>query len=175
MVRKLFYASVVALSLFATVACGGDDDKDDGEPTSAPAGDSGAPVGITPTKTSPDAKPTPRPLAADAEALAVVAPGKDDYVPKVSDFKGLPTKTVGSETGVTLATLVEKSGAATPMFVAIEGNTQNNRFTGVARYTYAEVADSTILVIDDSGHIHMASSSIPAEEWLIFITSIAFS
>ncbi len=181
-VRYLFAALPAVLILAA--ACGGD--SDDKKP------DGGATVG--PTLTAAQARqtadqaqqqpsaadqplPTPTPLPEDGIAIQAVGAGAP-YSPTLSQFKSLPTTEIKAEgqsyTGVTLATLAEKSKAATGVAATIEGVRADGKRQGAVRFPLADVASNTVLVLAADGQLSIASTSIPKEQWLIRVTSVAF-
>lgn len=158
---------VLALPLLA-VACGGDDDEPEASSTPGEATQA-------PTRTPLPVRPTPGPRTDDATAFAVGVPGKDPFLPTVAEVKELPRTDVAGESGITLAALAEAAGVeGEPSFVSIEGTTKDNRRTGTVRYAWADVSTSTILVPDDQGHFHIASTFIPEAERLNFVASVAF-
>ena len=169
--------------LIIAAACGGSDDKN------SPAD---ATVGPTPTAaeahqtadqgqlqpSAPDQPlPTPVPLAEDGIAIQVVGVGAP-YAPTLSAFKALPTVEIQAEgqsyKGVTLATLAQKSKAASGVSATIDGVRGDGKRQGAVRFPLADIASNTVLVLAADGQISVASTSIPRDQWLIRVTSIAF-
>lgn len=183
--RYLLAAFPVVL-IFAA-ACGGD--SDDVSKTI----DSGATAGPTLTEaqarqtataksqeqpSAPDqALPTPTKLAADGIAIQVVGTGPV-FAPTLAEFKLLPTSEIKvdgkSYTGVTVATLAEKSKAATGVPVTIDGVRPDGKRQGVVRFPLADIATTTVLVLAEDGQLSVASTSIPKEQWLIRVTAVSF-
>lgn len=167
--RLVLGTTFLAAAVFG--ACGGDDDE---EPT--PTADAGA-------ATSPTSVPTPRllptvpPRAASDPALSIASGDATgtSIMPTVEEFRAYPTETINGKTGVTLAALAAAIEADAPNFVTIEGRTADGRRFGATRYPFADVAATTILVMDDKGHISMESSTIKKEELLDQVQGVAFT
>lgn len=179
MLRYLMAAIAATAFLFA--ACGGDDAKPADSTAASPAGAAGA---ATPTSTGlnqPTGEDKPLPtspaLAPDAVALTVLN-GKKSFAPTVSELKNLPTITVkGGEqsyTGISVAALAEKVGAAPASYALIEGIRADGKRAGIIRYPLAEIGSTTVFVPDARGHLALASSSIAKDIWIIDVTSVVF-
>ncbi len=178
MLRFLMAASAVTV-LFVGVlsaACGGS--KKDANATGAtPAATETAPTGLEQPTAEDKVLPTPTKAAADDIALTVVS-GEHTFAPTVSAFGALTQTEVKagdqSYKGVTVAALGGKVSAAGGSTVTIQGIRNDGKRQGFVRYPLADIASTTVLVMDDTGHLSLASSSIPKEQWLTFITGVAF-
>ena len=172
MLRYLMAAIAATAFLFA--ACGGDDAK----PADSKAG-SATPTSSGLQQPTGEDKPLPTspPLAPDAVALTVIN-GKKNFAPTASELKALPTITVkGGEqayTGISVAALGEKVGAAPASYALIEGIRADGKRAGIIRYALAEIGSTTVLVLDARGHLALASSSIAKDIWVIDVTSVVF-
>jgi hypothetical protein len=158
-------ATFACLGLAA--ACGGSDKKD--QPTAT------AEVAAIPEKSPTRVRPTRIPataVPATGPALFVGASGKPPYVPTVDEFRALPTTVVKGQSGVTLAVLADKAGLASATTATIDGVPKGSDIDGVIRYPMKDIASTTILVIDDTGHISIVSDVIPETEWLTLVASI---
>ncbi|MEO9254326.1 MAG: hypothetical protein ABI305_02215 [Tepidiformaceae bacterium] len=175
--------AVAAVSLLlmtvALAACGGGDSKKatPTPSTSAVATGSAEPSnGLGQPSAADQVLPTPTKAAADDVALSVVN-GKETFLPKVSEFSSLPTAEIKADksyTGVTLATLGEKVKAAADAYVTVQGVQMDGKRMSILRLPLSNIGSNTALVIDDSGHLSLVSSSIPKEQWLMAVTSVAF-
>jgi len=161
-----------ALFTVAAVACGDDTTKPTA--TNAPAGASLA----SPSPTVEPLLPTPTPASDTAPALMVVS-SKGNFLPTVAEFRQLPQIDItakGPQKGVSIATLAAKVNVTpTAGFVTIQGIRSDGKRGGVVRYAVADIASTTILVLDDKGHLNLVSSTIPEAEWLTAVESVAFS
>jgi hypothetical protein len=180
--HRFLLAAPAAFLLFA--ACGGDDNTNPGDgagPTATLTSAERTKVALTPV-TLPTVKdqplPTPVKLGADDAVVSVVA-GREKYQPKTSDFSALPTTeiTVGGTTykGVTLAALAEKVKAASGANVTIEGTRSDRVRFGTIRFPSADIAATTVLVPDDTGHLSLYSTTVPQDQWLVLVTGISFN
>jgi hypothetical protein len=179
--RYLFAAAPLAL-LLLTAACDGDKKNDDdanadqaeqqAEPTLPPAGQN------EPTPVPDKPLPTPSPVPDGAPVIQVLAKGTM-YAPVRSEFAALPKEKISASgkeyEGVTLAALAEKAGAADGTIVTIQGTRLDNLRNGAIRFGLSEIGASTVLVINDQGHVLLASNTVPPEQWLKDITGIAFN
>jgi hypothetical protein len=179
--RRLLIAAAFAV-FFAGAACGDGPDKSEqsGQPSATPD-----PRGAPPTVVEnqqpqvPDKQlPTPTVVPDGLPVLQVLVAGKA-FAPVRSEFAGLPKVTVSaggtSYEGVSLEALATKAGAQPSAVATIQGTRSDNLRLGSIRYALAEIGPSTVLVMDESGHIRLASSSVPAEQWLKDITGIALN
>jgi len=167
---------------FIIAACGGGDDGT-ATPTSrattpdATASGSTATPSVSPTATPENPLATPTPLPADLPLLQVAAGGQL-YEPLTAEFNELPTVTIsvdGEEyTGVLLETLSLKVPADPQAIVNIEGIRSDGIRYGSIRFPLADIGSTTVFVIAENGHLDLISSSIPREQWLTSITSVAF-
>ncbi len=168
MLRVFFF--LCTIGALAAMACGDDaaQPATTGTPT-APA---------PPTPTIEPALPTPTPAGDTASALIVVS-SKGNFRPTVAEFRQLPQVDItanGPQKGVSIAALAAKVGVTpTSGFVTIQGVRSDGKRSGIVRYPVADVASTTILVLDNSGHLNLVSSTIPAAEWLTAVESVAFS
>jgi hypothetical protein len=157
-------------------ACGGEEaPADPVDPTPAVSDIDGE---VNEQPVAPDRPiPTPTPLPADFPILQVVA-GGTGLTPTRDEFLAIPTTTITADgrefTGVTLAELARRVTAPEGAVVTIHGTRADNLRFGVIRYPLSDVAEQTVLVLDDSGYVSLASSAIPPEKWLHTLTGIAF-
>jgi len=185
--RRLSLASApVALALILG-ACGGDggDDSDNGgdepaaTPTLSPMDAQRATITAQDQPTVPDSPlPTPTPLTDDRPVLQVVF-GANTYTPIRNEFNNLPTVEISANgkkvRGVSLAAIAEKAQAPASATVTIQGTRVDNLRLGAIRFSLTEIGTNTVLVLDDAGHVSLASSYIPPEQWLNTITGIALN
>lgn len=179
MTRLRLAAAILLLVPIAAAACGGDDD---------------APADATPTITDADARrtevaqgleqpvppdkplPSPTPLPEDVPIVQIVSGGQQ-FAPTRAAFADLPTTSisVGGQqyTGVTIAELGRRVAAREAGTVTIQGTRTDNLRYGAIRYPLAEIASDTVLYLDESGYLRLASASIPKEQWLHTIVGIA--
>ncbi len=169
-------AATLSFALLAA-ACGGDDDNAD-EPTTAAGttGDTGAAATAgpqsSPTRSSPS-RAVPTAVPAEGAALMVANPqAKVQYVPTTDEFRALAKTTVKGKEGVSLATLATSAGITGATLATIDGTVAANGALGAIRYNLADIGSTTIFVMDDRGHISMASDTIPEAEWLTVVTAI---
>lgn len=179
--RFLFAAAPLAL-LLATAACEGekkDEDSDDAnnqeqqaEPTLEPAGQN------DPTQVPDKPLPSPTPIPDDLPVVQVAA-GGSVYAPLRSEFTALPKTKISANgqdyEGVTLAELASKAGAAEGATVTIQGTRSDNLRSGAIRFPLSEIGAATVLVIGDQGHVLLASTAVPPEQWLRDITGVSFN
>jgi hypothetical protein len=187
LIRRLSYAALAPFALALVLgACGGDDDdaSDGGdEPTATPTLSAMDAQRATVTAQdqptvadTPIAKPTPIPD--DVPVIQVVGAGKS-YLPLRSEFESLPMTEITVDgkkvKGVSLSEVARKVGASSTAVVTIQGTRADNLRLGAVRFTLAEIGENTVLVLDEGGHVSLASSSIPPEQWLTTITGIALN
>ncbi|MGE0601791.1 MAG: hypothetical protein AB7J35_19780 [Dehalococcoidia bacterium] len=174
--RRRIVLSMVPLVLLAVSACGGDDDA---------ANTPEATVETTPTLQSneqpqvpdtPIAEPSPVP--SDVPVIQVAAKGTQ-YAPLQPEFAALPKTSITangkSYEGVLLSALAEKAGASATAVATIQGTRMDNLRLGAIRFGLDEIGSNTVLVMSESGHILLASTSVPPEQWLKDVTGIGFS
>jgi hypothetical protein len=165
-------------------ACGGGDDDDSTPANSSPTpsqtatgGDGTATASVSPTATPESQLPTPTPLADDIPILQVAAGGQL-YEPLTADFESLPQETidVGGQdyTGVLIDTLALKVPADPQSVVTIEGTRSDGLRFGVIRFPLDDIGSTTVLMLAENGHLDLISSSIPRDQWLTSVTSVAF-
>ncbi|HMO53833.1 MAG TPA: hypothetical protein PJ994_04950 [Tepidiformaceae bacterium] len=75
---------------------------------------------------------------------------------------------------LTLAALAAEVGARDGAIVTIEGTRSDNRRYGAIRFTLSEIGENTVLTISEDGHIDLASTYIPTEQWLFTVTGVVF-
>lgn len=175
--------AVAAVSLLimsvAFAACGGGDSKKPASQASASAAATGSPepsTGLEQPAADDHVLPTPTKAAADGVALSVVN-GKESFLPKVSEFNSLPTAEIKADKsykGVTIATLGEKVKAADGAYVTVQGVQMDGKRMSILRLPLSDIGSNTALVIDAAGHLSLVSSSIPKNQWLTAVTSVAF-
>ncbi len=177
--RRFAYAAAPVALMLALGACGGDsDDTDAADPNGTPTSADGSPAATTPTATVTDVPiPSPTPVPADFVVIQVVNAG-EVYSPTGAEFAALPGAEIShggtAYSGVPLDALAAEVGARENAIVTIEGTRSDNRRLGVIRFTLGEIGDNTVLVISADGHIDLASSFIPPEQWLNTVTGISF-
>lgn len=174
--RRFALAALPFALLALATACGDGDKKEDAQQTNAEA--SPTLNSNEPPQVPDKLMPTPTPIPDTLPVIQVAFSGKI-YAPTKADFGGLPKAKVsagGKEyEGVTLASLVEKAAAPSARTATIEGTRMDNLRLGAIRFPVADIGGSTVFVVDDSGHVALFSSSIPPEQWLKDVTSIALN
>jgi len=179
-------ASAMALILVVAVsACGGGGGGQAKTATTGPAKASasveatGTSTGLGQPVNSGAALPTATPLLV-TDAIVGVANGKANYAPTMADFKALDQTSITvdgkSYKGVSLAALGAKVAAPTGTgFVTVQGTLLSGARLNVIRFATKDVAATTVLVMDSGGRLTLYSSSIPKEQWLLAVTSVAFT
>lgn len=175
--RRLALAAMPFALLALATACGDGEKKDDAQPAAA-AQDTPAP-NVNEQPQAPDKQlPSPTPIPDTLPVIQVAFAGKV-YAPTKSDFSGLPKVKVKAGDkeceGVALSALVEKAAAGTAATATIQGTRVDNLRLGAVRFPVADIGGSTVFVVDESGHVALFSSSIPQEQWLKDVTSIALN
>ena len=182
---RILLAAIPAVLLFA--ACGGDSDS--------PSGGDAATATTGPTLTAAQARgtevargleqptatdkplPTPTRLPDDAPAVQVVGASGAPYIPKLSEFKALPTAEIKVDgqaySGVTLSTLLAKVNPPSTAIVTIDGVRGDGKRQGAVRFPLSTIGDSTVLTAGKNGELSLASTSIPKDQWLIWVTGIS--
>lgn len=184
--RWTLAAAPLALTLLLG-ACGGDDDSspngggDDATatPTLSPMDAQRTAVAAQDQPQVPDTPlPKPTPVPDDTPVVQVVA-GQTRYTPTKAEFGTLPTTEIQANgkavKGVTIATLASQVGAGADTVVTIQGTRLDNLRLGAIRFGLSEIAENTVVSLDDDGHLALASSFIPADQWLNTLTGIAFN
>ncbi len=166
-----FRAVLAALSIatLAAYACGDDATSKD----ASPAG--GASLSTQPP--SEPLLPTPTPVPNDGPAVAVSSL-KAQFYPTVAEFRTLPVVEIiagGAYKGVTIATLAAKIQASDSNIVTIRGVRADGRTVAFVRKQLSEIATTTVLILDDKGHISIASTSLPRDEWLQAVVAVGFT
>lgn len=173
--RRFAFAAMPLALLALAASCGDGNSTDEQEKAQTPGATSTANVNEQPQV--PDKQlPTPTAIPDTLPVIQVAFAGKI-YAPTKTDFNALPKAKVsagGKEyEGVTLAALAERAAAKADAVATIQGTRADNLRLGAVRFPLADIGASTVLVIDDSGHLALFSSSIPQEQWLKDITSMA--
>lgn len=173
MLRRFLLAAPLAFAL-ALTACGGDSDEPANGDTTPGADDSTT----TPIPTPTDAPlPSPTPVPDDFVVVQVVSAG-EVFAPTRSELVALGETTVShggkDYTGVSIGTLAAHVEAREGAVVTIEGTRSDNLRLGVIRFTVDELAETTVLTVSDTGHLDLASSFVPPEQWLTTVTGISF-
>lgn len=174
--RRFAFAAMPLALLAFSAACGDGADKE-AEPTTS--ADATTTPNVNEQPQVPDKQlPTPTPIPDTVPVIQVAYAGKV-FAPTRTEFSALPKTKVsagGKEyEGVALTALVEKAAAKSDGVVTLQGTRLDNLRFGAVRFPLADVAGGTVFVMDDSGHIALFSSSIPQEQWLKDITSVAFN
>ena len=175
MLRHFLLATPLTLAL-ALGACGGDSDDEPGAGDTTPGAD--ASTTTTPEPTPTDAPlPSPTPVPDDFVVVQVVNAG-EVFGPTRAELVALGETTISHEgddyTGVSIGTLAAHMGAREGAIVTIEGTRSDNLRLGMIRFTLDELAETTVLTVSDTGHLDLASSFVPTEQWLTTVTGIAF-
>lgn len=179
---RRFLLAAAPFAILLGVACG-DDDAGDGDAAEAtPTSPADAIASADASNQQPQAPdqqlPTPTPVADSDPVVQVVAAG-NPYTPTRSDFANFPKEKISAGgkdyEGVTLAALAEQAGGGASTTVTIQGTRNDNLRFGAIRFPLAEIGASTVLILDDSGHVLLASTSVPQEQWLKDITGIALN
>ena len=183
---RYLLAALPAVLIFAAACGGNSDDVSKTIDSRATAGPTLTEAQARQTETAksqqqPSAEdqplPTPAKLAENGIAIQVAGAGPL-YAPTLAEFKALPTSEIKvdgkSYSGVTIATLAEKSKAATGVPVTIDGVRADGKRQGAVRFPLADIATTTVLVLAEDGQLSVASTSIPKEQWLIRVTAVSF-
>ncbi len=174
--RRRLVLSAFPILLLAASACGGDDDA---ESTPEPTVESTPTLQTNEQPKVPDTPiAEPSPVPSDVPVIQVAVKGTQ-YAPLQPEFAALPKTTITangkSYEGVLLSALAEKAGAAPSAIATIQGTRVDNLRLGVIRFTLDEIGATTVLVMGDSGHILLASSTVPPEQWLKDVTGIGLN
>jgi len=157
-------------------ACGGGDAKpaDSGTAGASATAATGSGANQQPTPDRPLATPTP--ASNDAIAISIAA-GEKRFTPTVAEFRALSTTEItagGAQRGVLLADLAAKVGAAPGSVVTIQGYRNDMATLAFVRKPLAEIASTTVFIVDESGHLNIASTNLPKIEWLRAVSVIGF-
>src|SRR5690606_36996520 len=159
--RWLLTLPLAAALVLGACGDGGDDDDDAGsDETAVPAAETETPSG--------PGLPTPTPVADTGIAVTVI--GNDHtYQPTLAEFRELPTVEIdagGPKTGVPLEVVASQVGWSESTVVTIQGLTADLNRVAHIRYPLADIAQNTILAVDEQGHLNLYSSVLPEEDWL---------
>ena len=174
--RRLFFAAIpLALVLGSACGDGNGAGNDDADATS----EATATLDVNVQPQSPDREiATPTPIPDDQPLVQVVVAGKP-YLPTRADLAALPKAKItaggNSYEGVSLATLAEKAGAPAGATATIQGTRMDNLRLGAIRFPLPDIGASTVFVIDDKGHLLLASTTVPHDQWLKDITGISLN
>lgn len=165
--RGRFISLSAITLLFLAGACG---DGTDEEPTALP-------TTVAPA-VSPSAEPTllpPSPKAETDVAVQVVA-GDKSYQPTVADLRALPQVNISGAgvTGVALESIAEKLDVREGATITVEGRSDDLARPRFFRGILNEHARTAVLVVDESGRVTLAGSSIPKEGWVYDVEGIGF-
>ncbi len=183
--RRFAFAAVPCAFLLISAACGDDGSQSSGELTSIAGSAQQTAQAGTPTTNANDqpqvpdkALPTPTPVPDTSPVIQVGSSG-NIYAPSKAEFATLPRIKISSGgkdyEGVSLAVLAEKGAPRTGAIATIQGTRFDNLRLGAIRFPLADIAASTVLIMDASGHITLASTSIPSEQWLKDVISVALN
>lgn len=185
MIRALVLVLSVAV-LAGAAACGGDDGESTPAPTSSPTettapngnGTGGDESTAEPTATPTRVIATPTPIPFTGTAL-IVASREGQYAPTLEEFRQLPTTELvlpNGETasGVTIETLASRIDLGDAAVVTIEGFAPGFGAKRFVRRPIDEIAAETVVYETPGGHLALASTVLPRDEWLEGIVSIAF-
>ncbi len=175
MMRRFLLVAPLALAL-AFAACGGgdsDESPENGDADTTPGAET-----TTPQPTPTDAPlPSPTPVPDDFVVVQVVSAG-EVFAPVRSELVALGESTISHDgddyTGVSIGTLAAHMEAREGAVVTIEGTRSDNLRLGVIRFTLDELAETTVLTVSETGHLDLASSFVPREQWLTTVTGISF-
>ncbi len=177
MMRRSLLAALPFPLLLVLAACGGGSGVARDTDSTPGAGEtvSGDPT-VVPTPTD---VPLPAPTAVPSDFIVLqVANAGSIYAPTRAEFLDLAQTelTQGGTTysGVSLAALAAEVGARDGAIVTIEGTRSDNRRYGAIRFTLSEIGENTVLTISEDGHIDLASTYIPTEQWLFTVTGVVF-
>lgn len=180
MIRRLMplAAAFAAASLLFAACGGGSSTKDDAGASVAPGSATAADTSGLAQPSAPDKPlPTPTPVPEDGIALTVVSK-EHNYAPQAGELRDLKQDKVDaggkSYSGVSIQTLADQVAAAAESNVTIQGIRGDGKRVGIVRFPLSEIGSNTVLVLDEQGHLALASSKIPAEQWIVAVASVAF-
>lgn len=178
---RYLLAAVPAVLLLS--ACGGDSNKTAATPEPGPtltaAQQRQTQTANSLAQPTAEDKPlaTPVPVPENGVAVQVAGASGAPYAPKLSEFKALPTSEIKvdgqSYKGVTLSALLAKVNAANTAVVTLDGTRSDGKRQGAVRFPLADIGESTVLVLGNGGELNVASTSIPKDQWLIWVTGIS--
>jgi hypothetical protein len=156
--RRILLAAPIALLLAA--ACGDGEDPEVATPTSEVATvDAAAGDGHAQPQVADKPLPSPTPIPDDAPLIQVVV-GGTPFSPTRSQFGELPKVQIEaggkSYEGVTLSALAAKAGASESAVATIQGTRGDNLRLGAIRFPLGEIGASTVLVLDEAGHLALS-------------------
>jgi hypothetical protein len=171
-------AAVLAALLLAAASCGGGSGNDTQAPTTSAASASpasGAPEEPTPIRTSTPLPPRPEPTPVPStEPLFQAIAGNREFAPTIAEFQRLPTATVAGRTGVTLGEVARRVGAGAGATVTVSGYRSGAGTTVFYRTSLDEAAESTVLVLAESGHVAFAMPEVAESQWIAAVDRIVF-
>lgn len=175
--RRLFLTAVPLAILFGAAACGDGDDK--AGSTEDSTGESTATASVNEQPQVPDTPIAAPSSIPDDLPVVQVASGGKQYSPLRSEFAALPKVSISangkSYEGVALATLAAQVGARAEAAVTIQGTRLDNLRLGAIRFALPEIGATTVLVMGEGGHLLLASTSVPPEQWLKDVTGIGLN
>ncbi|MEO8541139.1 MAG: hypothetical protein ABI577_15460 [bacterium] len=177
--RRFALAAVPFAFLFVAGACGGGSGKDSqSKETAVPDAEATQNVNEQP-QVADKPLPTPTAVTDDLVPVVQVAFAGKLFAPTKTEFAALPKTKISAGgkdyEGVVLSALVQKAAAGSASVVTIQGTRVDNLRLGAVRFPLADVGSTTVLVMDDSGHIILASSSIPADQWLKDVVGVSLN
>ena len=164
-------------AVFLLSACGGGSDK--GGTTPGASAQPATPTTVAGQQPTAEDRPlpTPTPVPEDGIAVQVAGVSGAPYAPKLSELKALPTAEISFEgksyKGISLATLLAKVNAPETATVTVDGTRPDGKRQGAVRFALKDIGDSTVLVLGNNGELNVASTSIPKDQWLIWVTGIS--
>ncbi len=177
--RRFAFTAVPLCLLMVSVGCDGNDAPDSAsvaQQTSQAA--SSTPNTNEQPQVADKQLPTSTPVPDISPVIQVGAAGKL-YAPTKSEYAALPKVklSVGGREyeGVSLALLAEKGSARAGAIVTIQGTRIDNLRLGAICFPLADIAATTVLVMDSSGHIALVSTTVPQDQWLKDVVSIALN
>lgn len=183
--RRIAFAAMPLTFLLLSAACGDDDNGSSGDLTKSAASAEQTAQAASPTAGAneqpqvPDKTlPTSTPVPDTSPVIQVGSTGKL-YAPTRAEFAALPKSRLSAGgkdyEGVSLAFLAEKGTPRSGAIATIQGTRLDNLRLGAIRFPLADIAATTLLVMDTDGHIALVSSTVPPEQWLKDVISVALN
>jgi len=167
--RWLLTLPLAATLLLGACGGGGDDDAENPSEETAAADQT--------TQARGPGLPTPTPVADEGIAVTVIGNGTT-YQPTVAEFRQLPTVQIeadGTRTGPTLDVVASQVGWNESTVVTIQGLTEDLNNVAYIRYPLADIAQDTILEVDEQGHLNLYSTVLPKDDWLKVVVAITLT